>query len=253
VLTVPGRHKLAAYLRFWLIGLTRKTAQNTDVAPSEAPEFGAFLDEMLALCDEVARSARWAGGNIALDLRNCATGERQSLSLGESLWLTQIVGASTLTARGANKAVFGKRLERIFLRGALECLGFQHDSTYWLAIGRDELVEREADAEVETKRGRLRIDIGLIGKGNQEVGEDKLNRVGEHGIVIVDTLGKRSGVGATAEKRRVKLIQIRHNFVLTEMYSHLAGKTKFELAPPPASREAIATLLARLPDSVFEV
>jgi hypothetical protein len=253
VLESPGRGALLQYLHFWLVGLTKKTADNTDVIPSQPQQFQDFLQQMLALCDEVAQSAKWKGGNVTLGLRNCDTGETQDLTLAETLWLTQIVGANTLTVRGSNKAVFGKRVEQVFLRAALECLGFERDRTYWLAIGRDELVDREADAEVETKRGRVRIDVGLIGTGNQEVSEDKLSRVGANGIVIVDRLGRRSTVGTTADKLRVKLIQIRHNFVLNEMYSHLQGKTRFDLRTPPTTKDGIAELLRRLPDDVFTI
>ncbi|MBN2010308.1 CfrBI family restriction endonuclease [candidate division KSB1 bacterium] len=71
-------------------------------------------------------------------------------------------------------------------------------------IERDLEVDREADAEVESRRGRLRIEVGLIASGNQEVIEDKISRVGRNGIILFDILGSRTRVYQTAENNGVK-------------------------------------------------
>ncbi len=106
-------------------------------------------------------------------------------------------------------------------------------------IGRDLEVEREADAEVESKRGRIRIEAGLISGGNQEVIEDKISRVGRNGIVIFDVLGKKSRVYQTAENKEVKLVQIRNCNPLLEVYRHLSPLVRVELKSPPETEEQI--------------
>ncbi len=249
----PDRSAAVKDLRVWVVGLTHKTAQNLGLSKRESQEFKSFLEEMWKLCNSTVESHEWGDGQVVVDLRNLDSGDRQELDLAETLWLLQMVGASTLTIRGSNKAIFGKRLERAFLGSALELLGFTKGENFWLNIGRDEEVDREADGEVETKRGRIRIDMGLIGVGNQEVSEDKLNRVGRNGIVIVDKLGRGSQVGAAAERLGVKLVQIRHNFVLTEIYHHLKPLVKIEIKEPPKTRAGLRARLAELPDEVFDV
>lgn len=129
----------------------------------------------------------------------------------------------------------------------------QLNENYWLNIERDEEVDREADGEVETKRGRVRIDIGLIGEGNQGVPEDKLNRVGRNGIVIVDRLGRQSTVLNTAERLGVKLIQIRHNFPMSEIYEHLNPIVKKSIHPPGKTRAELKKQLDALPDEIFQI
>lgn len=214
-----NKEKVLTDMWVWLLGLTHKTVQNLALSKKDENEIETFINNMLLLCDEVAKNQQWSNGTITIDLRNNSAHSIEKLDLVESLWFLQMIGATSLTVRGSNKAVYGKRLERAFLRAGLELLGLQMNESYWLNIERDEEVDREADGEVETKRGRVRIDIGLIGEGNQEVPEDKLNRVGRNGIVIVDRLGRQSAVLNTAQRLGVKVVQIRHNFPMSEIYT----------------------------------
>lgn len=248
-----NKEKILADMRVWLLGLTHKTEQNLALSKKDSNEILSFVNEMLSLCNEVAGKQRWSNGTITIDLRNNSTNAIEKLDLAESLWFLQMVGATSLTVRGSNKAVYGKRLERAFLRAGLELLGLQLNENYWLNIERDEEVDREADGEVETKRGRVRIDIGLIGEGNQEVPEDKLNRVGRNGIVIVDRLGRQSTVLNTAERLGVKLIQIRHNFPMSEIYEHLNPIIKKSILPPGKTRAELKKQLDALPEEIFQI
>ncbi len=248
-----NRDKILADMRVWLLGLTHKTVQNLDLSKKDTAEIAAFIDNMLSLCNEVAKKQKWSEGAITIDLRNNAMGVTEKLDLSESLWFLQMIGAASLTVRGSNKAVYGKRLERAFLRAGLELLGLHVNESYWLNIERDEEVDREADGEVETKRGRIRIDLGLIGEGNQEVPEDKLNRVGRNGIVIVDRLGRQSSVLDTAQRLGVKLVQTRHNFPMSEIYEHLKPIVKKPLTSPGKTRDALKKQLDVLPDEVFHI
>lgn len=248
-----NKDKILTDMWVWLLGLTHKTTQNLALSKKDAHEVETFINHMLSLCDEVSKSRRWPDGTITIDLRNSSANSVEKLDLVESLWFLQMIGAASLTVRGSNKAVYGKRLERAFLRAGLELLGLKLDENYWLNIGRDEEVDREADGEVETKRGRARIDIGLIGEGNQEVPEDKLNRVGRNGIVIVDRLGRQSAVLNTAQRLGVKVVQIRHNFPMSEIYEHLRLIVKKSMKPPGKTREELKKQLDTLPDEIFHI
>ncbi len=249
-----NKDKVLRDMRLWLAGLTNKTAENLTLSSSkDTKELESFIDKMLSLCDEVSKNKNWPSGNITIDLRNQSQNSIEKLDLAESLWFLQMIGAASSTVRGSNKALYGKRLERAFLRSGLELLGLQMNESYWLNIERDKEVDREADGEVETKRGRVRIDIGLIGQGNQEVPEDKLSRVGRNGIVIVDRLGRQSAVLNTAQRLGVKLVQIRHNFPMSEIYEHLRPITRKSIRTPGATKEALQKQLDLLPDEVFYI
>jgi hypothetical protein len=248
-----NKEKILTDMRVWLLGLTHKTTQNLALSKKDTDEISAFVNNMLSLCYEVSENRQWSGGAITLDLRNDSANSVEKLDLVESLWFLQMVGATSLTVRGSNKAVYGKRLERAFLRAGLELLGLQLNENCWLNIGHDEEVDREADGEVETKRGRIRIDIGLIGEGNQEVPEDKLNRVGRNGIVIVDRLGRQSAVLNTAQRLSVKVVQIRHNFPMSEIYEYLRPIVQKSIKSPGKTRDELKKLIDLLSGEIFKI
>ncbi len=116
-------------------------------------------------------------------------------------------------------------------------------------LQRDVEVGREVDAEIASRRGRIRLEVGLIDKGNQEVIEDKVNRVGKGGIVIFDRLGPRSNAWQTARNQQVKFIQIRNNRPLTELYDYLEPRLNQDLARPPEDEVGIKKALFELSDS----
>jgi hypothetical protein len=238
------------YLRLWLLGLTRKTAQNVGISREEEEE---FLSRMVEHAGDVASAAGLQYGPLLVRVGQQRPESMVEFSHEETLWLMAMVGALTLTIRGSQKSFYGKRLEKAFLHAALLLLGLREPEDFSLAIGRDIEVEREVNGEVRTKRGMARIDMSLIGQGNQEVSEDKLNRVGRNGIVLVDKLGGRSQVPETARRHGVKIIQIRHHFPVTEMYEHLQPLVETRLTRPPKRVQAIRRALAALPDQVFSI
>ena len=122
---------------------------------------------------------------------------------------------------------------------------------FWINLQRDVEVGREVDAEIASRRGRVRVELGLIERGNQEVIEDKINRVGAGGIVIFDRIGARSNVWQTAENQQVQFIQIRNNRPLTELYGYLRDRVDRALIEPPADMDGIRTAVNDLPDSLF--
>lgn len=235
--------------RMWLIGLTHKTAVNLDIRSDKDVE--NTLSDLISLSSEIIEDSLWTDGAVSLKLTNGS--QNIELTKEESVWLLQVSGALTLTIRGSNKASYGKKLEHSFLRASLEILGLELNKDYWMNIQRDKEVGREADAEIKTRRGRIRVDMGLIGTGNQEVTEDKLGRVGRNGIVIGDKLGDKSKVGKTANEGGVRLIHCRDNFPLQELYEHLQPLVEVKLKKPENDTKWLKKQLIALPDKIFEV
>ena len=215
-------------LAWWLLGLTNKTANNLGIRSNERP---AYLEEIARhLREIVANSPDFSFEDAML-----------------MLW----AGAATLTVRGSRKSSAGKRLERAFLRAGLITLGLEEDVDFWLNMQRDVEVSREIDVEIASRRGRIRVEMGLIERGNQEVIEDKINRVGTGGMVIFDQIGPRSNARQTAENNQVCFIQIRNNRPLTAMYDFLNDRVNKTLIEPPSDANSIAAALNALPDDVF--
>ena len=184
-------------LAFWLLGLTRKTAQNLGIKKSDYPSlFNDMIKEIESQSSEI--------------------GVRDTALL---IW----AGAATLTVRGSQKAKIGKILEKGVIRAILTIIGLnESNGDFVLNIMPDAEVDRETDAEVRTKRGSVRIDIGMIGEGNPEVIDDKISRVGQNGVVLFDKLSPNSNAWANGKKNRVKLIQMRNSNPVEELRSHLS-------------------------------
>ena len=215
-------------LEWWLLGLGEKTAKNLGVTKSTRLKF----------LDEVGQHL-WA---TASDPDGPAFEDAMLM-----LW----AGAATLTIRGSRKSTAGKTLERAFLRAGLTILGLDEGLDFWLNMERDAEVPREIDAEIASKRGRIRVEMGLIAQGNQEVIEDKISRVGKRGMVIFDKIGPRSNAYHTAENNQVAFIQIRNNRPLGEMYHNLKDLIGKTLVEPPSDPQGIRSALTDLPDKLF--
>jgi hemoglobin-like flavoprotein len=216
-------------LLYWVMGLTQKTAINLGLKREDYPE---ILQETLDYINELFTRI-----------------DREDFK--ENAWLLLMAGSATLNIRGSQKSRVGKQFERVFIRSLLNILGFTENENFWMNIGRDLEVEREADAEVESKRGRIRMEVGLIASGNQEVIEDKIGRVGRNGIIIFDVLGTKTRVYQTAENSGVKLIQIRNCNPLLEVYRHLRPLARFELNSPPETSSQTKQVVEKLPEDVF--
>ena len=215
-------------LAWWLLGLTYKTARNLGISRNERPEY----------LEEIARHVQEAAENSP------------DLSFDDAMLMVW-AGAATLTIRGSRKSSTGKRLERAFLRAGLAILGLQEGTDFWLNMQRDAEVAREIDGEIASRRGRIRVELGLIEQGNQEVIEDKITRVGPGGIVIFDQIGPRSNARQTAENNQVCFIQIRNGNPLAELYGFLKDRVNQTLAEPPSDAESIIAAVNRLPDELF--
>jgi len=219
-------------LMYWLVGLTRKTAQNLEVSLEELPD---FLSDTIAYCNRLFAGEDYPEGR-------------------EQAWLLLMAGAATLNIRGSQKSLVGKAVERVFLRASLNLLGLEYERDFWTAMPSDIEIGRETDAEVETRRGRIRIDIGLIAEGNPEVITDKVARVDRNGIVIFDRIGARARVvHQNAEQLGVKLIQLRHSQPLLELYRHLRPLVKIQLRQPPSGEEELKRLVDGLPTQLFHL
>lgn len=218
-------------LMHWLLGLTRKTAYNLDY---RLDDFPTVLTETIEYCTNLFRDMEFEDEM-------------------DNTWLLLMAGSATLNIRGSQKSLVGKRIERFIIKSMLGLLNLNEDEDYWVNIGRDVEITRETDAEVRTRRGRVRIEVALISSGNQEVIEDKISRVGRNGVVIYDKVGPMSNIYDSAERNGVKLIQIRNNQPLIELYRHLSPLVDVELHEPPTSPNELRALLDELPDEFFTI
>lgn len=237
------------WLKFWLLGLTEKTAVNLGVRSSGYAE---YLQRARESNREVIRKLQWPPTSVQF-----IAGRLKSIRLSpeDSVWLLQIAGAAALSIRGSYKSIAGKRLEKAIARAALTALGLKEKTDFLLNIQRGLELEREVDALIYTRHGSIKMDIALIGTGNQEVSEDKLARVGKNGIVLVDKLGPKSQVLKNAARHEVEVVQLRNNFALTGLHSHLQGlvRDNVTLNKPPADESGIVELLQGLPASAYEL
>ncbi len=235
------------WLKLWLLGLTQKTAQNLGIKVNMHKDYQSMVKKAT---DEVVEQLEWEPSVIELSSEEL---NKVHLSPSDSIWLLQVGGAAVLTIRGSKKAIAGKRLEKAIARAALRLLGLKEGEHFWLNVGRDQEVDREIDAEILTRRAKVRIDIALIGTGNQEVSEDKLGRVGRNGIVLVDILGPKSQVPRNAARHEVRVIQLRNNFALSELYAYLEPlmPDEVKINKPPADEQGLLEALSELPDDVF--
>ena len=183
-------------LRYWLIGLARKTATNLELKVADYP---TVFDQMI---DDIEK--------YPSDIKT-----RDTALL---LWS----GAATLTIRGSQKAKIGIALEKSLTRAALTIIGLnEEDGQFRLNIEADEEVARQTDAEIRTVRGFMRMEVGLIGEGNPEVIGDKVGRMDRNGVIMFDALRANSTMWDTAAQRGVKLIQMRNNHPVEELRQHL--------------------------------
>ena len=213
-------------LRYWLIGLAHKTATNLGIPADEYP---SVFDQMLK------------------DIKNSNGLQEREMSL--LLWC----GAATLTIRGSQKSKIGKSLERSIARAALTVIGLQEEhGDFRLNVGADEEVERETDAEVRTPRGYVRMEVGLIGKGNSEVISDKVGRMNRNGVILMDILPTDSTAYQTAKNNGVRLIQMRNNHPVEELRKHLFNLNVGNVHSAPISTEYVEQTILQMPLTFFK-
>lgn len=218
-------------LMYWLVGLTDKTCTN--------------IGESLDTTPNVMRDLLSHVKTLLIDIDR-----EESIDMA---WMMLMSGSATLNIRGSEKSFNGKRLEKVIIRSILAILGLTENKHYWINIDRDEEVDRETDAEIQTRRTRIRVEVGLIAPGNQEVIEDKISRVGRNGIVIFDKVGKNSRIQNTADKATVKLIQLRNNQPLKAVYQHIKPLMDIKLNTPPETSNDIKKAIMALPEDIFIV
>jgi len=123
-------------LLLWIMGITQKTVINLGL---KQQDFSDFIHETIEYFNELFKKIGKE------EFRNDA-------------WLLLMAGSATLNIRGSQKSKIGKHFEKVFVRSLLNLLGFKENENFWMNIERDLEVEREADAEVESKRGRIRFE-----------------------------------------------------------------------------------------------
>lgn len=214
-------------LCYWLIGLTKKTAENLEVKTEEG-----MKEAFYQLMDEIGKES----------------GEHNNRDTALLIWC----GAATLTVRGSSKSKIGKSLEKSIARTALTVLQLSEESEdFRLGIGADKEVDRETDCEIRTPRGTVKLEIGLIGKGNPEVVGDKINRVSRNSIVLVDLLSPKSIMWDNARNAGVELIQMRNGNPVEDLRRHLES-LGVEVAEHSIPIDELETRIRKLPLSTFD-
>lgn len=160
-------------------------------------------------------------------------------------------GAATLTVRGSQKSKVGKRLEKSIARAAITVIGLSEDKgDFRLNIAADDEVARETDAEIRTPRGFLRMEVGLISRGNTEIISDKVGRMDRKSVILIDFIPARSTAYETAKQRGVKLIPLRNNHPIEVLRIHLSSLNVPVNDWDMTTKEVEAKVLA-MPDSAF--
>ena len=213
-------------MREWLVGLTKKTAQNLETSDSEFP---VLFDKIMTQIEQSAKGKA-----------------RRDMAL--LLW----GGTATLAIRGSMKSKTGKALEKILAKTALTVIGLdQSKGDFRLNVGADAEVERETDAEIRTPRGAVRMEIGLIGKGNSEVISDKVGRMERNGVIMLDLLPVDSSAYQTAANRGVCLIQIRNNNPVEELRQHFMN-LGVGVQGEPITQEEVHERILAMPLEAFD-
>lgn len=213
-------------MRQWLIGLTRKTAQNLGVKVSE---YTKLFDDMMA------------------DIAGATSTDEEQREMALLLWC----GTATLTIRGSQKSRIGKQLERAIASAVLTVIGLREGDDFRLNVVADQEVDRETDAEVRTPRGWVRMEVGLIGEGNSEVIGDKVGRMDRNGIILMDMIPPKSTAYRTAEHRGVRLVQLRNNHPVEEVRQHLAD-LNVDVKKRPITLEKVEQRVLALPLRAFK-
>jgi len=213
-------------VRYWLIGLAKKTAQNLGIKVNDFP---SVFDMMLSEIENYPSHIK----------------TRDTALL---IWC----GAATLTIRGSLKSKIGKALELSLARSALAVLGLKEGKHFFVNIRADEEVARQVDCEIRTPRGMTRMEIGLIGTGNTEVVGDKVERMGKNDIAMVDILPTNSSMWKMADSSQVKIIQMRNNNPVEELRQHLVTlKVEGRGMDDELKLDDVARKIEALPLSIF--
>jgi hypothetical protein len=143
IYTEKSKPKELKNLLLWIMGITQKTAINLGL---KQQDFSDFIHKTIEYFNELFEKI----------------GKEE---FRDDAWLLLMAGSATLNIRGSQKSKIGKHFEKVFIRSLLNLLGFKEDENFWMNVERDLEVEREADAEVESKRGRIRIEMDLLHQG----------------------------------------------------------------------------------------
>lgn len=258
-LTTGTRNKDLLALRAWILTATAKTVVN--LASEDTAR-----DYLLAGIDENRRRvATHPWGDSVVTLCGMTSDDKTILDLDESTWLLRMVGSSTVAVRGAVKSTFGKRLERALLLTSFDMLGMRAEEHFRLnspphapikgAVLRG---KRERDAVIVCKtkdNPEILLEMGLIGKGNSEVVNDKVRRVGRNGIVLHDKLPESTTVRGNAEELNIALIGLRERRLSSpvhELAAALKSRVSYTLKSPPEPAQ-FREILNRMDDYFFSM
>lgn len=220
----------------WIIGLTDKAVQN--ILRDDPKKIDDYTSKFKLTIDEASKELKKEFGELTCQLY-LNKDKPQKLDWKGFNILMAAIGSQTLTLRGSEKSTYGKLFERLVLGSILHILGFnlvdpksnkKLHKIFWLSQQED---KRESDATLIYKPGKgIRFDIGFIGRGNPEISLDKVSRFErelEHGrqkhymatIIIVDRIGKNSGISQMAKKIGGTIVQMSMSYWVIDVAKKL--------------------------------
>lgn len=237
--------KADKWLLQWTLGLTDKARQN--VLRDDTGGIEALKQKYVTLCRDVIAECAADYGEISGHIQ-LSNDERAELSWLFMLQLMTTIGAQTLAIRGSEKSTYGKLFERLVLGSLLQIYGFERidaptvgavmesKKVFWLSS--TDKRESDATALLDTGKG-VRFDIGFIGRGNPEISLDKVTRFTHEieigpkrwylaTIIIVDTIGKNSGIIELAKAVNGTIIQMSASYWPLQLAAVLKRETGFE-------------------------
>jgi len=219
----------------WFGGLNEKTVHNmmntvkrkicVDLSKKNIKSIEMILDELKMLRDNleipiIEIKLKYKDTEVVLDER-------------ESLLLLNTIATMKLTIQGGAWSEVGKKVEKRLLFSIFELLKIPRHQYILVPdeMKRKGLVEnREIDAIVfsddETKI--IRIELKLLGIGNPEIGDEALARGVD--LFLTDRLTKM--MIEEAEKRGIKVIELRDPSALNEIYKYLKSNGVSIESPP---------------------
>lgn len=252
--------KADKWLLQWTLGLTDKARQN--VLRDDVGGVEILKKRYIELCREVIAECETDYGKLSGTIQLNAH-EQAELNWAFLLQLMTTVGAQTLAIRGSDKSTYGKLFERLVLGSLLHIFGFkridvptpgaivEHKEVFWLSS--TDKRESDATALLDTGKG-VRFDIGFIGRGNPEISLDKVTRFTREieigpkrwylaTIIIVDTIGKNSGIEELAKRVGGTIIQMSASYWPLQLAEVLRKETGFKAEILSVPADGIAKYL----------
>lgn len=215
-----GEHNKRKLL--WFGGLNQKTVRNMTGTTKKEVCLDLVIDNIKSF--EVLLSEIEEPNPYKLSIRIKHGNESVELNETESLVFLNAVSAMKLTIQGGAWSEAGKMIEKSLMYTIFTLL--EMNPNHYI-LPPDEMKEkglvanREIDAIVFDKNENYyTIEVKLLGIGNPEIGDEALAR----GVDLFVTDRLTDMMITEAEKRKIKVIELRAGNSLTEIYDFFTSK-----------------------------